>query len=269
MILRRVLLSRQLDLTTDYNERVSLTGVRMVFALLATLIGAGATEIFVGVFSSKEGVEKSLQGYASMAAIYGVLILFSGTVAFFSTKSRDRTIKRKTGIKLSHYLSTFKNVPFVLLPASFFLLSIATTGVSSIFVYYISYNLGLSALMSSLILGVLIVAAIVAIPIWIKLSARWEKTGGTVLRYLVLFSEIRHGPGISAKRNRTFHDRIQIAANRRTVCTANHAGVVGSCHAVGLYPEWNYYPRSAAACVLPHQLGGAPQTVGQARAQSR
>jgi len=49
------------DLTRDYNERTSITGVRMVFSLLAMIIGAGLTQILAG--------SKGL-GYPGMAAIY-------------------------------------------------------------------------------------------------------------------------------------------------------------------------------------------------------
>jgi hypothetical protein len=37
------------DLTMDYNERTGLTGVQMVFSLLAMIVGAGATTLLAGM----------------------------------------------------------------------------------------------------------------------------------------------------------------------------------------------------------------------------
>ena len=76
------------DLTKDYNERTSLTAVRNVFSLLATIIGAGAVEILVALFSPKNQV-KTPHGYLLMSAVFGIIMLISGTAAYLSTKGHD------------------------------------------------------------------------------------------------------------------------------------------------------------------------------------
>ena len=67
------------DLTQDYHERTGLTGVRMVFSLLAMIIGAGATGILAALPA----------GYPGMAVLYCAVMLAAGLTAFFSTSGRD------------------------------------------------------------------------------------------------------------------------------------------------------------------------------------
>ncbi len=155
------------DLTHDYNERTSITAVRMVFSLLAMIIGAGLTQILAG--------SKSL-GYPGMAAIYCFVMFISGLTAYFSTKGHDIVISKSHGIRLRIWLDAFKNKPFVLLVSSYLLLTIATTGVSGIFIYYVKYTLQMTSnIQSSIIMGVLVIASIAALPLWALVSNAFSK----------------------------------------------------------------------------------------------
>jgi GPH family glycoside/pentoside/hexuronide:cation symporter len=149
------------DLTMDYKERTGLTGVRMVFSLLAMIVGAGATTLLAGMNT----------GYPGMAAVYGIVMLGAGLTAFFSTAGRDKPALKPEGVHLRIWVEAFRNRPFVLLVSAYLLLTLATTGVSGIFVYFVKYNLGLhSDLQSSIIMGVLVIAAIAALPLWAYVS---------------------------------------------------------------------------------------------------
>lgn len=167
------------DLTEDYNERTSLTGVRMVFTLLAMIIGAGATEIIIALFSPKDN-PKSPAGYLCMTLIFGGIMLLAGLIAYFSTKKYDTVQEKKKGVHLKTYLYTFKNRPFVVLLASYFFLTIATVGVSSIFVYYVNYCLGMYGFASSIIMGVLVISSIAALPLWATVSSRLSKKAALI-----------------------------------------------------------------------------------------
>jgi GPH family glycoside/pentoside/hexuronide:cation symporter len=154
------------DITRDYHERTALTGVRMVFSLLAMIIGAGATQLLAGMPA----------GYPGMAAVYGVIMLGTGLTAFFATRGRDTVVSRPEGVHVRIWLQTFRNRPFVLLVSAYLLMTVATTGVSGIFVYFVKYNLGLTnEMQSSLIMGVLVIAAIAALPLWAWASKAGSK----------------------------------------------------------------------------------------------
>lgn len=167
------------DLTEDYNERTSLTGVRMVFALLAMIIGAGATEMVITLFSPADN-PKSPEGYIAMTLIFGGIMLVAGLIAYFSTKKYDTVLSTKKGMYFKTYLSTFTNKPFVMLLASYFFLTIATTGVSSVFVYYVNFCLGLKGFASSIIMGVLVISSIAALPLWAIVSSTFSKKAALV-----------------------------------------------------------------------------------------
>jgi len=155
------------DLTPDYHERTSLTGVRMVFSLFAMIVGAGATQLLAGIPHA---------GYPGMAAMYGVVMVAAGLTVAAATKGRDTVVTKPQGIHLRIWLDAFRNRPFVLLVSSYILLTIATTGVSGIFVYFVKYNLGLhSDIQSSTIMGVLVFAAIGALPLWAWVSKAVSK----------------------------------------------------------------------------------------------
>jgi GPH family glycoside/pentoside/hexuronide:cation symporter len=150
------------DLTHDYNERTGLTAVRMVFSLFAMIIGAGATQLLAGVPGC---------GYTGMAAVYGVVMLAAGLTVVSATRGRDTVIVRPQGVHLRIWVDAFRNRPFVLLVSSYLLLTVATTGVSGIFIYFVKYNLRLTGdFQSSLIMGVLVLSAIAALPLWAWVS---------------------------------------------------------------------------------------------------
>ncbi|HMD67819.1 MAG TPA: glycoside-pentoside-hexuronide (GPH):cation symporter [Chitinivibrionales bacterium] len=155
------------DLTRDYHERTSLTGVRMVFSLFAMIIGAGATQLLAGL---------PQVGYPGMAGVYGVVMLGGGLTAVAATRKRDTVVDKPEGIHFWIWLSAFRNTPFVLLVSSYLLLTVATTGVSGIFVYFVKYSLKLRGdFQSSLVMGVLVMAAIAALPLWAWVSKAASK----------------------------------------------------------------------------------------------
>jgi glycoside/pentoside/hexuronide:cation symporter, GPH family len=181
------------DLTHDYNERTALTGVRMVFSLLAMIIGAGATQLVAGIAGF---------GYAGMGAVYGILMLGAGLTVIVATHGRDTVMDKPEGVHLRIWIDAFKNRPFVLLVSSYLLLTVATTGVSGIFIYFVKYNMKLTdTFQSSLIMGVLVFSAIAALPLWAWTSRRLSKKaalfwGMAVFALgLVSISRIGHSQG--------------------------------------------------------------------------
>jgi GPH family glycoside/pentoside/hexuronide:cation symporter len=149
------------DLTQDYHERTELTGVRMVFSLAAMIAGAGVTQLLAG----------GSTGYTGMAVIYGIVITGAGLCAFFSTRGRDSVVRAPEGVHLRIWVQAFKNRPFVILVTAYLLMTLATAGMSGIFVYYVKYTLRLTDdIQSSLIMAALVVAAIAALPLWAWIS---------------------------------------------------------------------------------------------------
>ena len=55
------------ELTQDYDERASLTTVRMIFGVPAYLVGAALTPVIAGLFATRRA------GYGVVGIVYGIL----------------------------------------------------------------------------------------------------------------------------------------------------------------------------------------------------
>lgn len=155
------------DLTPDYNERTNVTGIRMAYSLITMIIGAGLTQILA---------ESMHMGYPIMAALYGLIMLGAGLTAFLATKGRDSIVKTAEGIHLRIWLQALRNKPFIILVSSYFLLTVATTGVSGIFIYYVKFSIGIHEdFQAGIIMGVVVLSAILALPLWAAVSKTFSK----------------------------------------------------------------------------------------------
>jgi GPH family glycoside/pentoside/hexuronide:cation symporter len=139
----------------------------MVFSLFAMIIGAGATQLLAGI---------PALGYAGMAATYGLVMLGGGLTAITATRNRDTVVVKPEGVHFRIWLSASRNKPFVILVSSYLLLTVATTGVSGIFIYFAKYSLQLHGdFQASMLLGALVLAAIAALPLWARVSKTTSK----------------------------------------------------------------------------------------------
>jgi GPH family glycoside/pentoside/hexuronide:cation symporter len=145
----------------------------MVFSLFAMIIGAGATQLLAGI---------PVLGYAGMATLYGIVMLGGGLTAIAATRNRDTIVTKPEGVHIRIWLSAFRNRPFVILVSAYLLLTVATTGVSGIFIYFAKYSLQLRGdFQASMLLGVLVLAAIAALPLWAWASKAASKKVALVL----------------------------------------------------------------------------------------
>ncbi|MCP4178748.1 MAG: MFS transporter [bacterium] len=75
------------NLTNDYKERNSLTGYRMMAAILGTLLVAVLTEPIVHAFANP------VTGFRVMGMIFGTAIIVCTLIPFFAVKEKIRTSK--------------------------------------------------------------------------------------------------------------------------------------------------------------------------------
>ena len=84
------------EMTKDYNERTSLTGYKSMFAVVATLLGAGAAMPIMSSFGNRT------YGFMAMGAIFGFMIILSVLIPFFTLSGNQLVLKGKS---LPIYLS--------------------------------------------------------------------------------------------------------------------------------------------------------------------
>jgi GPH family glycoside/pentoside/hexuronide:cation symporter len=156
------------DLTSDYHEQTSLNGYRMTFAVVGVFISAGATLPLVGLFPTKN------TGYTGMGAIFGLIILITALITFFSVREKGSLEAHPTTGFISSYIDAAKNKAFLLLMLPYALHIAATTILGGTAIYYFKYVKGSEA---STTIGLLLwhIAVFIFIPVWILISKKIGK----------------------------------------------------------------------------------------------
>ncbi len=175
------------SLTLDYSERSSLTGYRMFFAILGTLIVAGVTKpVAEGMFDSPAAGYRAVMGVFASAAVVFTL------VTFFTVKEcvEDTAGVGTAGIKdIPEVIRT--NPPFILLTLGMVLHLGAFGIIASMVNFYFKYNMG-NAAFTTVAMMCLFIPAVAALPLWVILSDRFSKksvfNAGMGLSALMLFA---------------------------------------------------------------------------------
>ena len=188
------------ELTRDFHERTRLNGFRFGFAMVGTLVGAGAALPIVQSF------ENVRLGYTVLGALFGFLMLATAMVTVFTVKEpRAGEGAEETGQGLIHtYAQVFKNRPYVIILTVYTLHVTALTMVSGMAIYYFKYIHGDES-RTTLAMLILLGTAMALIPPSVYLAGKWGKKtvyalglvlfalGGVVL---YLFGH-QYGPGFS------------------------------------------------------------------------
>ncbi len=111
------------ELTKDYNERTVLNSYRFTFAIIGTLLGAGAALPLISAISGVKNVNNvwvgdPSPGYFVMGITFGAAMAITALITVFSVKESTAGIERpKSGFSniVKGYLSTFTNKAFVLI----------------------------------------------------------------------------------------------------------------------------------------------------------
>lgn len=158
------------ELTKDFNERTVLNGYRMSFAVIGTLLGAGAALPIVDAFNNESA------GYTGMGIIFGAIMMITALITFFTVKEPDHPneIDRKERHLIKEYLTAFKNKPFLLILFPWALFITGVTVASSILKYYFEYVLE-NPEGVTLALVFLLLFALAGIPVWVQISKKIGK----------------------------------------------------------------------------------------------
>lgn len=94
------------ELTSDYNERTSLNGYRMVVSVLAGLAAAVAMPFFV------EQVVDKKAAYLEVAVVFGILAIIPYFLLFFFIKEKFQKVKADNFNIRQGFKLTWSNIPF-------------------------------------------------------------------------------------------------------------------------------------------------------------
>jgi GPH family glycoside/pentoside/hexuronide:cation symporter len=151
------------ELTRDYNERASLTSIRMVYSVFGYILGAALTTILAGIF---QGAGLNLQqAWSATGAVFGSVAILTTLVTTFSIKERPELAGEPSQLPpLKAILTSFKNKPFIILMIAFILSSFSFTVLTALVPYFIQYQLGMGEQVSFVLLAMLATIGIFLIP---------------------------------------------------------------------------------------------------------
>lgn len=155
-------------MTLDTQERASITGFRMSFAILGTLVVAGATLILVALFKTQ------LEGFRFVGALYGLAAALFTIIAFLSTREKTGSEKKESASFKEELSFVFKNTPFLILTLATLLQYIALGMAAAMVTFFFKYPLAMEEFTPAAF-ALLFVTAVLCMPLWVYLSSRLGK----------------------------------------------------------------------------------------------
>jgi GPH family glycoside/pentoside/hexuronide:cation symporter len=181
------------ELTSDYDERTSLTTYRMFFSIVGSLAAFTVPYAIVGVFSPANADRVLLNG-ALFAAVSALPLL----LVFFTARENKEHAEAERPHLFKSLLSAVKNKPFRFGMGIYLFTWLAMDIVQTILIYFITWCVHMQE-QSDLIMGVIFVTAIFSLPLWNWMSRKWNKRGayivGVAFWAAVQLALITLGPG--------------------------------------------------------------------------
>jgi len=161
------------ELSTDYNERTSLTNVRMIVSLGSSLLCAVLPMIIVGAY------QEVRTGYIVMSVIFGLFFTLPLILVFLKVKERKQFSEQRK----SSFREMFAPVKMRLFRRYMYIylgIIIAMDVIAMIFAYYMTYSLE-RPLEISFVLGSLLGTQIACIPLAAWFAKRTSKIRSIIL----------------------------------------------------------------------------------------
>lgn len=181
------------EITPDYDERTSLTGYRMFFNLLASLATAVSAPMIVDAVV--KGGSTQQQGYMTVAAMFGGLAAVPFLLIFLVVRERySAAAQAEARVPLRETLQTaWSNIPFRFATGLYMLNWITFDLVALMLPFFLVYwvaqgnllasvnILGGDIALESVVLGLLLITAVMALPLWTWLSSRLSKRSAYII----------------------------------------------------------------------------------------
>jgi GPH family glycoside/pentoside/hexuronide:cation symporter len=200
------------ELTSDYDERTSLTSIRAFFSIVGSLIAFTIPLMIVGGFSP-EHAPNALR----MGIIFAVISALPLLLVFFGIRERQEFMQQKQPSIRQSLRSSWRNKPFIFGLIIFLFTWVSVDILQAILLYFIKYVMLMES-RSDLIMATIFIVAMLALPAWNWASRRWNKRKAYIVGiafwavvqlglgslasstpfYLILFLCVLAGIGVSA-----------------------------------------------------------------------
>jgi GPH family glycoside/pentoside/hexuronide:cation symporter len=157
------------ELTSNYDERTSLTTYRMFFSIFGSLLAFTLPLLIVGSFQPQNAPRVLLMG-----AIFAFSSALPLLVVFFGTRERPEFSRREEPRLRDSLRAALKNKPFVFGMVIFLLTWISVDILQAMLLYFIKYVVKREG-DSDLIMATIFIVAIIVLPFWEWASRRLNK----------------------------------------------------------------------------------------------
>jgi GPH family glycoside/pentoside/hexuronide:cation symporter len=157
------------ELTSDYDERTSLTSYRMFFSIFGSLLAFTVPLLLIGSFRPENASKVFTTGL-----LFGSLSALPLFLVFFGTRERQEYSAPPPPRLRSALRSVLGNRPFLLGLGIYVFTWFTVDLMQAVLLYFLKYCV-LREAQSDLIMGTIFIAAIAALPFWNWLARRWNK----------------------------------------------------------------------------------------------
>jgi glycoside/pentoside/hexuronide:cation symporter, GPH family len=183
------------ELTRDYDERTSLTAIRIFFELTASLLVAVTAPIIVDAAQAAGATQQ--QGYLIVSSLFGIVAAIPFLVIFFVVRERPASQQASPAQRRSVLRTAWMNIPFRYAAGIHLFNWLAVNLTALIAPYFLLYWIaegdmlakvplgGLGLAYESAVLGLLLFVSIVFIPFWHWLAHRTTKRRAYLMGVLI------------------------------------------------------------------------------------
>ncbi|QFU76827.1 MFS transporter [Halioglobus maricola] len=165
------------EISTDYEERNTINGMRLFFSQVSSLLAAVLPLTIVDMFDDPS------MGWLTMAVLFSIFYAIPWMAMFFFTHERVPLGKERSSFSLHSFLRPFQVRTFRKLIVMYFLAYLSMDVVAAVFQYYMYYYLDRKN-EADLVIGTMLITQIVLIPAVVAAANRWGKA--EVYRYSIL-----------------------------------------------------------------------------------
>jgi glycoside/pentoside/hexuronide:cation symporter, GPH family len=183
------------EITSDYDERTSLTTYRMFFSIAASLVAFIVPSIIVGEFRAQNAQKVLLNG-----ALFGAVSAIPLFLVFFRVREKTEHAQAAQPKLLTTIKAALKNPPLLLGLGIFLFTWVSVDMLQTILLYFLKWIVPGKA-SNEIIMGTIFVTAMISLPLWNwvskKMSKKFAYIAGIAFWGVVQIILITLGPGSS------------------------------------------------------------------------
>jgi glycoside/pentoside/hexuronide:cation symporter, GPH family len=177
------------ELTSDYDERTTVTTYRMAFSIVGAMIAYVVPLAIIGAM-----IPQNLETITAVGIGVAFISIIPMILVFFGTRERQEYQEQKQPGLRESLSSALKNKPFVYVMGIFLLTWAALDIVQTTLLYFLKHRMHMAE-QGDLVFGLLFVSALVSLPMWDWSSRRWGKQKAYIAG-MILFALATIGLGL-------------------------------------------------------------------------